>query len=457
MLLLGVTQLLVGGVLIVSLSGWLAEQVDNNLVVTASQMASVLFESDEPQNPIDIEKIKTLFQQGNLASQTFLHEQVFVVRLIDRTAGAVVESSADYDLPLTETSRASTATYETLPFTDQANKNHDIRVYNLPLTYAPGLSLQVGMSLEETQEIRGEVLRLMILSLVVTAFFALLSGWFLAGRALIPVRAISATATRINASALTQRLDLTAAEIELEQLVQTFNAMLDRIEQAFQRQRQFTADAAHELRTPLSIMQTGLDVTLSRERQAGEYRETLESVAEEVQRLSQLANSLLRLALNDAPESVPLKQPINLTLLLESMIEQFEGRAAEKHITLKREIAANLHITGDGDGLIQVIFNLLDNAVKFTPEGGRVCVTANTTHTQAQVIIADTGTGISAADLPHIFERFYRVDQARTRQQVGFGLGLAIVRQIVEQQGGTIQAVSATGNGTQFVINLPVH
>lgn len=457
LLLLGATQLLVGGVLIVSLSGWLASQADNNLLVTASQIASVLFEADDPKNPIDSGKIKSLFQQGNLASQTFLHEQLFLVRLVDNAAGTVIETSADYDLPLTAQSRTSTAYYETLPFTDQVNKRHDIRMYTLPLSYAPGQSLQVGMSLEQTQEIRQEVLRLLTLSLIVTSFFALLSGWFLAGRALIPIRAISRTAARINETALTQRLDLAAAELELEQLVQTFNAMLDRIEQAFQRQRQFTTDAAHELRTPLSIMQTGLDVTLSRDREASDYRATLESIAEEVQRLSQLAHSLLRLALNDAPESPAIKQPVNLTLLLDSVVEQFEGRAADKGVTLKREISPGLSVAGDEDGLIQVMFNLIDNAVKFTPKDGSVCVTADSTPTQAQIVIADTGSGIPEAELPHIFDRFYRVDRARTRQQGGFGLGLAIVKQIVEKHGGTIKVMSTVGAGTQFAVNLPIN
>ena len=441
LLLLGVTQLLVAGVLLVSLSAWLASQVDNNLLVTAVQVASIVFEEDNPQNPIDPGKIKTLFAEGSLASQTYLKNQLFVVRLVDSSAGRLLETSANFDLPVT--AQADRPHYDTYTVSDSSGTFHDLRLYTLPLSYAPGRSLQVGVSLDDIQQTLGTVVRLLVFSLIVTSLLAILSGCFLAGRALIPIGAISRTAAHITATALTQRLDMASAEVELEQLVQTFNAMLDRIEQAFSRQRQFTADAAHELRTPLSIMQTGLDVTLSREREAGDYRATLESIAEEVQRLSQLAHSLLRLALNDAPEFTSVKQAVNLTLLLDSVMDQFDGRAADKKIAVKREIATNLSIMGDEDGLIQVISNLLDNALKFTSEGGSISISATSAPSYVQVIISDTGAGIPPADLPHIFDRFYRVDRARTRQQGGFGLGLAIVKQIVDRHSSSIQVTSA--------------
>jgi heavy metal sensor kinase len=242
----------------------------------------------------------------------------------------------------------------------------------------------------------------------------------------------------------------------LEKLVQTFNAMLDRIEQAFQRQRQFTADAAHELRTPLSIMQTGLDVTLSQERSTSQYRSALVAVQEEVGRLSQLANTLLMLARADTRDLPLAMDRVNIALLLNAVADQFASLADDKHVTLERQISPNLFIHGDEDRLIQVVFNLLDNAVKYTPPAGKVRIVAGQNQGRMEIRIEDSGPGIPIAEQAHIFDRFYRVDHARNRSQGGFGLGLAIARQIVELHHGQIHVRSEPGHGTQLIVQLPL-
>lgn len=452
LLLLGVTQAVVSGVLYVSISTWLENQVDSNLLLTGTQVSSVLYDAEDA---LDMEDIN-LFADGNIATQSFLRDQLFFARLIERSSGAIVAASADYDIPVTSQT-LSAASFETVDFRDDENEVNSVRIYTLPLSYTPRFTLQVGRSLEETREILSDVLRILVLLLAITVIFAPLSGWFLANRALVPIRATARTAARINETDLTRRLDLAASELELAQLVQTFNAMLDRIEQAFQRQRQFTADAAHELRTPLSIMQTGLDVTLSQERSAAQYRGALQSVSEEVQRLSQLANTLLMLARADSRELPLVKQPVNLTLLLDAVIDQFDTLAEDKMIRIQREIAVGLYVQGDEERLIQVMVNLIDNAVKYTPEGGMVCVIARRDAPITRIIISDTGPGIPETEQTHLFERFYRVDRSRNRHQGGFGLGLAIAKQIVDLHDGTIQVISQPGQGAQFIVTLPVH
>lgn len=468
LVLLGITQIIVGAVVYFSISAWLIDQVDTNLQVTASQIASVLSDgdSDDAEHYFDSSD-ESIFQNGddNLITQALHHEEVFFVRLVDLQAGRVVESSVNLPIDLPPQSLTGETRFDTIEIAefeedgeedDDEDETNDLRLYTLPLSYAPDYALQVGLSLEETHEIIDFVFNLLVGLLAVTVILALISGWFLANRALIPIQGVGKVASEINAQDLTQRLDLSASEVELAQLVQTFNAMLDRLEGAFQRQRQFTADAAHELRTPLSIMQTGLDVTLSKDRDAEQYREALVSVREEVQRLSQLANTLLHLARADTSTVNFTRQSVNLTVLLEAVTAQFETIAHDKNITITQNIAPNLHLHGDEDRLIQMMFNLIDNAVKYTSDGGQVTVTAHNSDQQVEITIADTGHGIPDDERAQIFNRFYRVDHARNRQQGGFGLGLAIVKKTLELHNGTVQVQSALGQGTTFTIVLSI-
>jgi len=453
--LLGITQVIVSAVLYSAISSWLENQVDSNLLLTATQVSSVLYDAEDSK--LVLEDINLQLSGGNIVTQSFLRDQLFFVRVVERSSGAIVADSADYHIPVTAQMRSPIARFDTVDFGDAENEVTAVRIYSLPLSYDPQFALQVGVSLGDTREIQGDMLGILGLLLAMTAIFAPLSGWFLASRALVPIRATARTAAEISETDLTRRLDLAASEVELERLVQTFNAMLDRIEGAFQRQRQFTADAAHELRTPLSIMQTGLDVTLSQERSATEYRAALTAVQEEVGRLSQLTNTLLMLARADSRVLPLAHDTVNLAALLNAVADQFASFAEDKHITLERQVAPHLLVQGDEDRLIQVALNLLDNAVKYTPPGGNVRVVAEPNHGWVEVRIEDSGPGIPLADQAHIFDRFYRVDHARNRSQGGFGLGLAIARQIVELHHGTIAVTSEPGGGAHFVVRLPLH
>lgn len=455
LVLLGIAQVVVSSVLYVAISTWLEDQVNSNLLLTATQVSSVMYSADDPQSPLDVADTQLQFAGSTtIATQGFLNEQLFFVRLIDRTDGTVQAATADYGIPVF-TGSGDESYFETVTF-DHLNQPHEMRLYTLTLSYAPSYALQVGISLTQTRAIQQDMRSLLVVLLGFTGMLAVLSGWFLANRALVPIRAIGRTAAEINETDLSRRLDLSGTEIELEQLVETFNEMLRRIESAFQRQRQFTADAAHELRTPLSIMQTGLEVILSQPRSIAEYQTTLASVQEEVERLSQLAHMLLVLARTDSGEIPPNMVEFDLSLMLRTVIEQFAPAAAETGIHLMQDIAPDLLLQGNEDRLIQAVYNLIHNAIKFTPSDGMVSISAKATPEQVTITVADTGPGIPPEDLPHIFDRFYRVDSARQRGQGGFGLGLAIAKRLIALHGGTITAHSVPGEGTQFVVTLPL-
>ncbi len=425
-------------------SNWLLTQLDQSLLTTAAQVAAAL-DDGEPMETED-------FQLG-AGSAAFLRERRFFIRVIGRDMGVILDTSTSDDLPVTTQARRGSAGFETLDAPSKAGSL--IRVYTLPLENSQQLALQIGQSLDEVHQTQAQILRLLILMLGATALLALASGWFLAHRALIPVNAITRTARDIGEKDLSRRIVMPLPNDELGQLAQTFNGMLDRIEGAFQRQRQFTADAAHELRTPLSIMQTGLDVVLSQERTANHYRTALENMHEEVLRLSQLTTHLLTLARADAHTRTIEQRPVDLSLLLTTVADQVAVAAEQKQIAIQRDIPPSISIEADEDRLIQLALNLLENAVKYTPTGGSITVKLAQSSGQVFFSVVDTGVGISPQQLPHIFDRFYRVDRARSREQGGFGLGLAIAQQIAHLHGGEINVTSQVGVGTQFTVTLP--
>lgn len=426
-------------------SHWLLSQVDESLMTTAAQVAAALNDGE----PLEADDLHFQFDEGSQATATFLRERRFFIRAINLNTGDILGESALYDLPVTAQARSGSANFETLP------SESLIRVYTLPLEDGAPLALQVGQSLDEAHQTQSQILRLLIFMLIATALLALVSGWFLANRALIPVNAITRTARDISEKDLSRRIVMPLPNDELGQLAQTFNGMLDRIESAFRRQRQFTADAAHELRTPLSIMQTGLEVVLSQQRTAKDYRATLENMREEVLRLSQLTTHLLLLARADAHTLTIEPHPVDLSLLLNTVAEQVAVAAEQKRITLQCDIPPSVYVKADEDRLIQLVLNLLENAVKYTSTGGSITVRLTESSGQVCFSIVDTGVGISPQHLPHIFDRFYRIDRSRNREQGGFGLGLAIARQIARLHGGDIHVTSQVGVGTQFTVTLP--
>jgi heavy metal sensor kinase len=286
--------------------------------------------------------------------------------------------------------------------------------------------------------------------------FAGIGGLFLAGRAFGPIDRITRTAAAISAEDLQGRLPDEVARTpgELGRLATTFNHMLDRLERAFRRQRQFTADASHELRAPLSVALGQVDVALQRPRTADEYQEVLHGLREDIIRLRGLVSALLELARADAHQTQLVSEPIDLGELVHQVAEAMAPLADERGVRLQTQPSPGVVIQGDQARLMQLLVNLVDNGLNYTPRGGSVCIgnqrgdEANT----AVLFVSDTGRGIAPEHLPHVFERFYRADPARSAG--GAGLGLAISSWIAQMHGGRIEVESQPGDGSTFRVWL---
>jgi signal transduction histidine kinase len=280
-------------------------------------------------------------------------------------------------------------------------------------------------------------------------------GWVVAGRVLRPIGRITAVARDIQATDLSRRIELPGPEDELKQLGDTFDAMLARLDAAFAAQRQFVADASHELRNPLAIIRTNVDVALAdRHADPDDLRHTIVVVKRASDRMARLVDDLLALARRQEPTVE--HEPVDLGAAVAEASDDFVVPAAARSIVLDRAIAPGVTVTGDRDALKRAVANLLENAVRLAPAGSRIRLATGSEGDRAWVAVADEGPGIAPEDQPHVFDRFWRADKARARADGGTGLGLAIVRQIVESHGGQVRLQSKVGVGSSFVIWLPV-
>lgn len=283
---------------------------------------------------------------------------------------------------------------------------------------------------------------------------AIAVGAFLAKAALSPIDHITKAARQIRAEGLNRRLRLSGPDDEVTRLADAFDEMLDRLETAFQRERQFTADVSHELRTPLTIIKGTAEVAL-RGNDPQEYAEALTTVNDEVDRMSNIIDVLLTLARADAGQQLLKAETVNVKELVEDTCDILTPLAAKKGISLDADAEVLAEVRGDSERLRQLLHNLVVNAIKYTPQGGTITVSLEQDGVWAKIRVIDSGTGIPKNDLAHIFERFYRVDSARSRAEGGAGLGLSIVKWIVEAHGGKIDVKSEVGKGSTFTVWLP--
>jgi len=279
-------------------------------------------------------------------------------------------------------------------------------------------------------------------------------GWWTAGRALRPIAEISHAAQEIAAGDLSKRINPSEAESELGQLATLLNSTFARLEAAFARQKQFTSDAAHELRTPVSVVLTQTQSALTKERHPAEYRESLEACQRAAQRMKRLIESLLELARLDAGQANLRRAPLDLARTARDCVELVRPLADERRLAIHCELAP-ANCSGDDERLALVITNLLTNAIQYNDEGGEVRIVTRGENGAAILTVADNGPGIAPEHLPHIFQRFYRADAARTASQGRAGLGLAISKAIVDQHGGTIEVAGAPARGATFIVRLP--
>jgi heavy metal sensor kinase len=317
----------------------------------------------------------------------------------------------------------------------------------------PGECLLVGRSIEPEQAALREYARWLAVISGAVLVLGLAVGWWIATRAIRPIGIITATARRIAQGEWSERIPVREKNSELGRLSSALNETFAQLEESFARQSRFTADAAHELRTPVAIILSQAQRILARERDAATYQQTLETCVKAARRLNQLTESLLELATHDAGAINLKREPCDLADLARDTAALVQPIADERRITLTLDLAS-ASCRGDADRIAQVILNLLTNALEHTPADGRVTIRTLRENSSALLTIADTGPGIAAEHLPRIFDRFYRADASRNRRTGGAGLGLAICKALIDAHGGSIEVTSKSGNGATFTVRL---
>ncbi len=376
-------------------------------------------------------------------------------------AGQVTIQSSNIqsrEIPLSQTAfRASLegeSTFETVQFT----KGVSLRLFSVPIRQGEQLVniLRVGTSLRPTDRMLRRLLVGLYIASPIAILVSLVGGWFLAGRALRPVHAITQAARRITAGDWSQRILTPHSNDEIGQLASTFNDMIGRLEVSFKQIRQFSADASHELRTPLTITKGETELALRRPRQAEDYRVVLESNLEEIDRMSRIVDELLFLSRADLGEIKLRMLPVQLDDLLREIQQQAAVLGKERSIhTVITKIEPVL-VEGDDLRLRELLLNLVDNAVKYSQEGQTVELALMVVGTQAKIIVQDHGIGIAPENHGRVFDRFYRTDEARAHAAKGTGLGLAICKWIVDVHHGTIELQSTVHGGSCFTVLLPL-
>ena len=330
-----------------------------------------------------------------------------------------------------------------------------LRVLSVPLAAGERVigTLQVGASLNVVDATRTNLLSTMLVISVVAVLLAGIGSWVVLGRALSPLESITDTVDQINrADDLSRRIPYQdETDDEIGEMVVSFNQTLERLESLFTSQQRFLADVSHELRTPLTVIKGNVDL-MRHMKEADE--ESLSSIDQEAGRLTRLVGGLLMLAQAESGKLALNFAPVELDLLLTEVFTEMRVLASSK-VKVHLNDIDQVMVNGDRDRLKQVFLNLISNAIQYTPSGGEIFLSIKKLGDQARVIVRDTGPGIPAEDLPHIFDRFYRAEKSRTRSKTsGFGLGLSIAHWIVEHHGGQIKVESKEGKGTTFVIWL---
>jgi heavy metal sensor kinase len=332
-----------------------------------------------------------------------------------------------------------------------------IRFSNSVISPAPGETylVQVGVPLDPRDAALHRFFKLLLWSLPVGLLAVLVPGRWMAGRVLRPLARLAAAARTINVTDLHRRLPVRDADDELDSLAKTFNGVVAHLERAVNEMRQFSTAMAHEIRTPLAAIRADMELSLSARRSADEHRQAVVGQIEEVDRLTRLLNQLLTLARAEAGELSVAQDHVRLDELCRSVVDSLEPVAQRKNVCLTCACDEPVEIIGDAGWMERLLINLVDNALKFTPPGGSVAVSVTRDAAAVNLAVRDSGVGISSDALPYLFDRFYRVDSARSPSQDGAGLGLSLVKWIAERHGGTIDVATRPGAGSTFTVSLP--
>ena len=317
----------------------------------------------------------------------------------------------------------------------------------------------MGRSLEANQRTVNRVTQRYLVTVYAVIALASILGWFLSGRAIQPVNSVAKAAREITSSNLSLRIPRREANDELDHLIDNFNHMTERLERSFDQIRRFSTDVSHELRTPLTVVRGQLEVALFTAETPAQYRDAMVNALEDVEKLSSIVRALLLLSQAESGQLVLQKNPTDLSLIAADIVDQFQIPAEEARVSLVAASVPETMILADRTQMERLLSNLLSNAVKYTHPGGKIQVRVGPAPEIGWIhlVVEDTGKGIAAENLPHIFNRFYRVKDAETHQVQGLGLGLSFAAWIVSAHGGTILAESEPGSWTRFTVRLPSH
>jgi len=333
-------------------------------------------------------------------------------------------------------------------------KNVSLR---LAVTQTERMKIYVAYPLQELNEVLENLFSHFLILAPIAVLLSIALGWFLANKSLKPVDEMTKTARAITAQNLEQKIPHSGVNDELGRLASTFNEMIGRLRASFDQIKQFSIDASHELRTPLTIMRGEVEVALHSERTPEEYRRVLASNLEEIIRMSSIVENLLMLSKADLGRLELHREPVSLHEILRELYEDGEILAEKKNITVILQRADEVCVMGDKVRLRQLFLNIIDNAIKYTPERGSVFLELQQSNGTAIISIRDTGIGIPKEEIPKIFDRFYRVDKARSRAMGGSGLGLSISKWIADAHGGRIDVQSEPQKGSTFTVYLPIN
>ncbi|GAC1421976.1 MAG: ATP-binding protein [Ktedonobacteraceae bacterium] len=428
-----------------------AEQVSNGITTTDGSTIAI-------QNVTgDLLELGTnaVDQQGNHADVNFGS----LVRILDTKGHLLRETAASTTLQVPSVS--VTQALQGTPWQGNVTTTtgQQVRLYSMALTEGGThiAVVQVGESLAQLNAALHSVFLELVLIAPCILLLGALGSYWLASRAFVPIDRLTRTTRQIQAGDLHQRVPVPRTRDEVHRLATTLNEMISRLDEAFRRQRRFVADASHELRTPVAVIRSMTELALFEGMTPQEYKQLLGNINSEAERLGHLISELLALARSDEGKTVLELEPVRLDQLVEGIVANAEILAMEHNVLLHVQAAKPVTVIGDEARLIQALINVLDNAIVYSNEGGLVTISVEQKENTACLTIRDTGIGIAPEHIPHLFERFYRVDPARVRTDGNSsGLGLAIVEWVIHAHGGSITVESQVGQGSSFLITLPL-
>lgn len=443
--LLSLVFICFGAYIYLGFHAFLVHSLDHALDRRAHQIATTLL--------VDLPTRGREYVAGEMQTRyaTDLNERV--MRIIGPNGEIIYASKNAADFPWTAGAAGTKTIYH-----EEKGSGGRIRFAAIQATLADGKTYTVDVGAPE-HDIEAELdglMLMLVLGFPVLIGLSILGGYSLLGRALHPVDEIVRAAERITFKSLSERLPVPQTRDEFERISEALNRMIQRLEISFQNANRFSADASHELRTPLTIIRGELEAMANNETLSVEFRNRLDEILEEVERLGRIVEGLLLVSRLETGEGQMKRQRLDLGPLAEGVADQMQLLAEDKRLDLRCEIEPSVWIEGDEVRLKQVVVNLLDNAIKYTPAGGEVILRVCRESENAILEVADTGIGISAAAADHVFDRFFRAEEVRSGRIKGTGLGLSIVQSIAEAHGGSVQATNRPERGAVFVVRLPL-